>query len=187
MASRRTPSTSGDNSPRYCDTKLQELGLNCRKNVSYGWTLTTRSMGVVKGRDGNLKCTKSDLVCRNSSSPHTCDVISLHWLPGLKRNILLSERNSSLLCVCVCVFSCFWLFATQRTARLLYPRNFPDKNTGVGCHFLLQAIFLIQGLNPSLLHWQADSLHCATWKAWKVYFSPTKKKFGMLLMQYSNN
>ena len=29
---------------------------------------------------------------------------------------------------------------------------------GVGCYFLLQRIFPTQGLNPSLLHWQADSL-----------------------------
>jgi len=28
----------------------------------------------------------------------------------------------------------------------------------VGCHALLQGIFPTQGLNPSLLHWQADSL-----------------------------
>ena len=35
---------------------------------------------------------------------------------------------------------------------------FPGKNTGVGCHFLLQGIFLMQGLNPHHLHWQADSL-----------------------------
>ena len=28
----------------------------------------------------------------------------------------------------------------------------PGKNTGVGCHFLLQGIFLTQGLNPGLLH-----------------------------------
>ena len=28
----------------------------------------------------------------------------------------------------------------------------------MGCHFLLQGIFLTQGLNPSLLHWQADSV-----------------------------
>ena len=34
----------------------------------------------------------------------------------------------------------------------------PGKNTGVGCHFILQGIFLIQGLNLCLLHWQADSL-----------------------------
>ena len=35
---------------------------------------------------------------------------------------------------------------------------FPGKNIGVGCHFLLQGIFLTQGLNPSLLQWQVDSL-----------------------------
>ena len=28
----------------------------------------------------------------------------------------------------------------------------PDKNTGVGCHALLQAIFLTQGWNQHLLH-----------------------------------
>ena len=36
--------------------------------------------------------------------------------------------------------------------RLLRPWDFPGKNTGVGCHFLLQEIFLIQGLNLGLLH-----------------------------------
>ena len=35
---------------------------------------------------------------------------------------------------------------------------FPGKNTGVGCHFLLQGIFLTQGSNPHLLYWQANSL-----------------------------
>ena len=28
----------------------------------------------------------------------------------------------------------------------------PGKNTGVGCHALLQGLFLTQGLNPCLLH-----------------------------------
>ena len=43
-------------------------------------------------------------------------------------------------------------------------RDFSGKNTGGGCHFLLQGIFLIQGLNLRLLRllrllsWQADSL-----------------------------
>ena len=36
-------------------------------------------------------------------------------------------------------------------ARLLYPWNFPGNNTGVGCQFLLQGIFLTQGLNLGLL------------------------------------
>ena len=31
-------------------------------------------------------------------------------------------------------------------------------NTGVVCHFLLQGIFLTQGLTLHLLHWKADSL-----------------------------
>ena len=35
--------------------------------------------------------------------------------------------------------------------RHLCPWDFPDKNTGVGCHFLLQGIFPTQGLNPHLL------------------------------------
>ena len=39
--------------------------------------------------------------------------------------------------------------------------DFPGKNTGVGCHFLLQGIFPTQRSNPGLLyhlHWQANSL-----------------------------
>ena len=40
----------------------------------------------------------------------------------------------------------------------LYSGDFPGKNTGVGCHFLLQGIFPTQRSNPRLLHWQADSL-----------------------------
>ena len=35
--------------------------------------------------------------------------------------------------------------------RLLCPWNFPSRNTGVGCHFLLQGIFPTQGSNPGLL------------------------------------
>ena len=36
--------------------------------------------------------------------------------------------------------------------RLICLWNSPDKNTGVGCHFLLQGLFLTQGLNPGLPH-----------------------------------
>ena len=37
-------------------------------------------------------------------------------------------------------------------ARLLYPWNFPGRDTGAGCHFLLQGNFPTQGLNPGFLH-----------------------------------
>ena len=40
--------------------------------------------------------------------------------------------------------------------RLLCPWDSPGKNTGVGCHALLQGIFLTQELNPCLL----NLLHC---------------------------
>ena len=40
----------------------------------------------------------------------------------------------------------------QLPTRLCHQWDFPGKNTGVGCHFLLQGIFPTQGLNPGLLH-----------------------------------
>ena len=66
----------------------------------------------------------------------------------------------------MCVFSCsvvsnsLWPHGLY-PARLLCPQDFLGKNTGVGCHFLLQGIFPTQGSNLSLLrllHWPADSL-----------------------------
>ena len=61
---------------------------------------------------------------------------------------------SSEMCVRVQSLNIVWLFATLWTesTRLLCPRDFPGKNTGVGCHFLLQGIFPTQGSNLHLLH-----------------------------------
>ena len=42
--------------------------------------------------------------------------------------------------------------------RLLCLWDFPDKNIGVGFQFLFQGIFMTQGSNLGLLHWQANSL-----------------------------
>ena len=39
-----------------------------------------------------------------------------------------------------------------QTTKLLCPWDSPGKNTGVGCHFLLQGIFPTQGSNQGLLH-----------------------------------
>ena len=54
-----------------------------------------------------------------------------------------------LMCMLSC-FSCVWLFATlwTVTSRLLCSWDSPGKNTGEGCHALLQGIFPTQGLNP---------------------------------------
>ena len=42
--------------------------------------------------------------------------------------------------------------------RFLYPWDSLGKNTGVGCHFLLQGIFPTQRSDPCLLHSQGNSL-----------------------------
>ena len=58
------------------------------------------------------------------------------------------------------------LFVTPWTVapRLLCLWDSPGKNTGVGCHFLLQGIFLAQEWNPHLLHWRVDSLLLSHWE-----------------------
>ena len=47
------------------------------------------------------------------------------------------------------LFATAWIVACTK---LLHPWDFQGKSTGVGCHFLFQGIFLIQGSNPGLLH-----------------------------------
>ena len=61
--------------------------------------------------------------------------------------------------VYVCMFirkllSCVQLFATPWgvACQASLSMEFSSKNTGVGCHALLQGIFLTQGLNLGLLH-----------------------------------
>ena len=59
------------------------------------------------------------------------------------------------------LLSSVWLFCNSMNIgpdRFLCPWDLPGKNIGVGCHFLLQGIVLIQGLNPYLLYLLADSL-----------------------------
>ena len=46
--------------------------------------------------------------------------------------------------------------------RLLCPWDFPGKNSGVGCHFLLQEIFPTQGSNACLLLGRWILYHWAT-------------------------
>ena len=54
--------------------------------------------------------------------------------------------------------------AAAAACQPLCPRNFPGKNPGVGCHFLLQGIFLTQGLNLCLLCWRQILYHWTTRK-----------------------
>ena len=79
-------------------------------------------------------------------------------------------------CVCMCVWVCVYVCVCAQSCltlcdlvdrcppNSLCPWNFPGKNTGMGCYFLLQRIFPTQGSNPcllNLLHWQANSIPLA--------------------------
>ena len=79
----------------------------------------------------------------------------------LRDNLLLCTNTYGLLLLLL--FSCSIVSDSLQShglqpARLFCPWDLPGKNTGVGCHFLLQGVFLTQGSNPCLPHWQADSL-----------------------------
>ena len=69
----------------------------------------------------------------------------------IKESVTWPVENSAMH-ACSVTQSCPTLCDPMEPARLLCLWNFPGKNAGVGCHFLLQELNLIQGLNPHLLH-----------------------------------
>ena len=73
--------------------------------------------------------------------------LSKYW-----KHTFWEDLPNNFQCVCTCVPS-VQLFATYGLypVRQLGLWDFPGKDTGVGYHFLLQGIFLTQGLNPSFL------------------------------------
>ena len=89
-----------------------------------------------------------------------CEIFSSVRIPSpLDAGNALSpvRTTKNVLCCCSVVSDSLRPHGLQ-PARLLCPWNFPGKNTGVGCHFLLPGIFLTQGSNLCPLHWQANSL-----------------------------
>ena len=86
--------------------------------------------------------------------------------PWGKFSALTQGRNVSGTQKCVCLLSHFSRVPLSMTLRAVAyqapcPWDAPSKNTGVGCHALLQRIFLTQGSNPHLLcllNWQVGSL-----------------------------
>ena len=88
----------------------------------------------------------------------------LLWGVCLQKSMDGFEGHCFILCMHVLsCFSCVGLCATPWTiaCRLLSPWDSPGKNIGVGCHALIQGIFLTQGSNwylLCLLHWQVGSL-----------------------------
>ena len=67
--------------------------------------------------------------------------------------------------------------------RILCPWDFPGKNIGVCCHFLLQGIFLTQKLKSRFLHWQADYLPSTHQGSPVEYYSVIKMKKIVSLLE----
>ena len=96
------------------------------------------------------------------------------------------------------MLSCVQLLVVHglQPARLLCPWDSLGNNTGVGCHFFLQGIFLTQGIEPDLLLGRQILYHWATRKAWfwssregvsNNLFSPTGLKAARGSSWLSNN
>ena len=84
----------------------------------------------------------------------------LHFNNNKKAVEILHATNISCVCMYLVAKSCLTLYnATDYCPPGSSDHGgSPGNNTGVGCHYHLQGIFLTHKLNPRLLHWQADSL-----------------------------
>ena len=70
----------------------------------------------------------------------------MRWLEGITDSVDMQKAKAKHSLSHVRLFATPWTAAYQ--ASLLW--DSPGKNTGVGCHFLLQEIFPTQGLNVGL-------------------------------------
>ena len=97
-----------------------------------------------------------------------CFVCIVHLRRPFQLSLLFSGILHSVGYACMCakffqLYPILQLYGLQ-SIRLLCSWGPSDKNTGVGCHFLLQGIFPTQGSNQyllGLLNWQAGSLPLA--------------------------
>ena len=83
--------------------------------------------------------------------PDPPDLRTLFSLKNTLAVLLAFWDEIKVLVVQLCLTLCNSMDCMQ-PARFLCPWNSPGKNTGVGCHSLLQGIFSTQGSNPDLTH-----------------------------------
>ena len=78
------------------------------------------------------------------------------------------------------VMSCSLRPLGLQPARLLCPWNSSGKNTGVGCHSLLQRIFLTQGSNLGLLHHKQILYHLSHQESPSMATMPIHQIFRLI-------
>ena len=108
-----------------------------------------RSLRANRGdKHRQIQCTVDGWKLVGWSCPGLHQIHGLIWDPSRHNKVTASYLAS---------FSYSALYNSLRprgveSTRLLCPSDSPGKNSGVGCHYLLQGIFLAQGLNLGLLH-----------------------------------
>ena len=132
-------------------TDFCAIGLDSQ--ALHSWALGSRFLGhQPEGRARTRLWTHSHLDPWNGPLPSPSAVQTRKHL-----------TNSLFSCVCVCVSHSVMSNSLRprglQPAKLLCPQDFSGKNTGVGCHFLLQGIFPAQRLNPGLLHCRQTLYH----------------------------
>ena len=80
--------------------------------------------------------------------PITSQKISVYTINSFQKYIVgfISFDILTDECLCACLLNCDTMDCSL--TRLLCLWDFPGKNAGVGCHFLLQGIFLTHRSNP---------------------------------------
>ena len=130
--------------------------------VSFIWSLTSSLEKMVIFALSTQRCCEDQSISQNIK----CCTKIIYYYTFIQLCSTLEQQQRMIVCVCVCYITSAMFNSLQpyrlQPIRLLCAWDSPGKNTGVGCHFLLQGIFLTQGPNPclsGLLHWQAGSLH----------------------------
>ena len=119
------------------------IALTRSKRLSISW-LQSPSTVILEPKKINSATvsTASPSICHEVMGPDA--IILIFWMLSFRpvfsetRDLQKCKNKRFILLTTLLIWGC--------------PRDSPGKNTGVGCHFLLQVIFLTQGLNPSLLH-----------------------------------
>ena len=103
--------------------------------------------------------------------------IVLCWfLPNVNTNTYIKD-DGEVKWSCSVISNSLWTHGLYPTT-FLCPWDLPGKSTGVGCHFLLQRIFLTQGSIPGLLHCRQMLYHVSldilTWKDATIFLRGEK-------------
>ena len=122
--------------------------------------MTTRKTIALTLEPGGLQSRGSQRVRHNWATKHTVmHIPEKYWKVDKRKKILeefwnLEESNGIGWAVYLQLLALGPVEQLKLqcvlVARFLCPWHFPGKNPGVGCHFLLQGIYLTQGSNPSL-------------------------------------